>query len=117
MKIRFDDGGKVKSRSICGTRGTFQSLLEKKQREHAIAAHAKKMLKAAVRKRGSTFGGGGAGGMSSRGGTMSRMSTHRTQSMLKADKSEVSMGSITFAGGIDGVDGVGAGAMQEKVSE
>ena len=48
---------------------------------------------------------------------MSRMSTHRTQSMLKADKSEVSMGSITFAGGIDGVDGVGAGAMQEKVSE
>ena len=92
--------------------------MEKKQKEQAKAAYAKKMLKAAVRKRGSTFGGGvGAGGMSSRCGTMSRMSTHRTQSLLKADKSEVSMGSITFAGGIDGVDGVGAGAMHEKVSE
>jgi len=33
MKIRFEDGGKVKVRSICGTRGIFQTFLEKKQKE------------------------------------------------------------------------------------
>ena len=54
------------------------------------------------------------GGMSSRGG-MSRLDSNRTQSILKADKSELSMSSkITFGGGANEDH---AGLVQEKVSE
>lgn len=112
MKIRFDDGGKVHARSICGTRGIFQTHQEKKQKEAAKAAHAKKLLKAAARKRGKAGGSSKLGGMSSRG-AMSKMSSHRTTSMLRHDKSEVSMGNITFGGTNNSFED----RLQEKVSE
>ena len=104
LKIRFDDGGKVKARSICGTRGVFQTYLDRKQKEQAKAAHAKKLLKAAARKRGNM------GGASSRG-TLSRLESNRSHSMLRHEKSDMSTTNVTFAANEE------AEGLQEKVSE
>ena len=98
----------MKARSICGTRGIFTTCLDKKQKEQAKADKAKKLLKAAARKRGTSL----MGGASSRG-AMSRMDSNQTPTIRKHEKSEMSTTNVTFGGGTNEE----ADGLQEKVSE